>query len=66
MSDGEGAFLSDPHSDSLKQRIRWTEDLHGQFVEVVRSLGGCDKATPKQVRIGNLFIDARKLLNLPS
>ncbi|CAN4109080.1 unnamed protein product [Withania somnifera] len=34
---------------SSKTRIRWTQDLHEQFVECVNRLGGADKATPKAI-----------------
>ncbi|MCO5560526.1 hypothetical protein L7F22_014141 [Adiantum nelumboides] len=32
-----------------KQRLRWSSDLHGRFVEAVTQLGGPDRATPKGV-----------------
>lgn len=31
------------------QRMRWTEELHRQFVEAVEWLGGQDEATPKRI-----------------
>nr|POE49980.1 isoform 2 of myb family transcription factor phl5 [Quercus suber] len=34
---------------SSKTRIRWTQDLHNQFVECVNRLGGADKATPEEI-----------------
>lgn len=34
---------------SSKTRIRWTQDLHDQFVECVNRLGGAEKATPKAI-----------------
>ncbi|KAA3455279.1 myb family transcription factor PHL5 [Gossypium australe] len=34
---------------SNKTRIRWTQDLHEKFVECVKRLGGCEKATPKTI-----------------
>ncbi|GAV58626.1 Myb_DNA-binding domain-containing protein/Myb_CC_LHEQLE domain-containing protein [Cephalotus follicularis] len=32
-----------------KPRLRWTADLHDQFLDAVTKLGGPDKATPKYV-----------------
>ncbi|KAE8125367.1 hypothetical protein FH972_020183 [Carpinus fangiana] len=34
---------------SNKKRIRWTEDLHDQFVKTVDLLGGAEKATPRAI-----------------
>lgn len=34
---------------SSKQRLRWTEELHGRFVDAITQLGGPDRATPKGV-----------------
>ncbi|XP_062166915.1 myb family transcription factor PHL4-like [Alnus glutinosa] len=34
---------------SNKKRIRWTQDLHDQFVKTVDQLGGAEKATPKAI-----------------
>ncbi|XP_050244693.1 protein PHOSPHATE STARVATION RESPONSE 2-like isoform X2 [Quercus robur] len=34
---------------TLKKRIRWTPDLHNQFVKCVERLGGPEKATPKAI-----------------
>ncbi|KAH7554293.1 hypothetical protein ACOSP7_028555 [Xanthoceras sorbifolium] len=31
------------------KRIKWTQDLHKQFVECVNRLGGAEKATPKAI-----------------
>lgn len=32
-----------------KKRIRWTAELHNQFIECVNRLGGAKKATPKAI-----------------
>ncbi|KAM3697341.1 hypothetical protein ACJW31_06G105200 [Castanea mollissima] len=34
---------------SNKIRIKWTQDLHEQFVKCVNRLGGAEKATPKAI-----------------
>jgi SHAQKYF class myb-like DNA-binding protein len=36
-------------SVEAKPRLRWTEQLHEQFVHAVSQLGGADRATPKSV-----------------
>ncbi|KAL2453528.1 myb-related protein 1 [Abeliophyllum distichum] len=36
-------------STDAKPRLKWTPDLHRQFIEAVNQLGGADKATPKSV-----------------
>ncbi|CAL9158577.1 unnamed protein product [Musa hybrid cultivar] len=37
------------YNRSETPRIRWTEDLHRRFIQAVASLGGENKATPKQI-----------------
>ncbi|KAG6513464.1 myb family transcription factor MPH1-like [Zingiber officinale] len=37
------------YNRSETPRIRWTQELHGLFIEAVHSLGGLEKATPKQI-----------------
>ncbi|KAK4577474.1 hypothetical protein RGQ29_027830 [Quercus rubra] len=34
---------------SNKKRIKWTQDLHAQFVKCVNRLGGAEKAKPKAI-----------------
>ncbi|XP_050230129.1 myb family transcription factor PHL5-like [Mercurialis annua] len=34
---------------SGKKRMRWTEQLHGNFINCVNILGGAEKATPKAI-----------------
>ncbi|CAL5326815.1 unnamed protein product [Camellia sinensis] len=36
-------------SADAKPRLKWTQDLHEQFIETVNQLGGADKTTPKIV-----------------
>ncbi|KAM0889967.1 hypothetical protein ACQ4PT_027365 [Festuca glaucescens] len=37
------------YNRSDKPRMRWTEELHRQFIEAVDCLGGPDEATPKRI-----------------
>ncbi|XP_074586033.1 myb family transcription factor MPH1-like isoform X2 [Curcuma longa] len=37
------------YNRSETPRIRWTQELHSLFIEVVHSLGGLNKATPKKI-----------------
>ncbi|KAM3193727.1 hypothetical protein ACQJBY_070390 [Aegilops geniculata] len=37
------------YNRSDEPRMRWTEELHRQFVEAVDCLGGQDEATPKRI-----------------
>ncbi|KAJ4974394.1 hypothetical protein NE237_007568 [Protea cynaroides] len=36
-------------STDAKPRLKWTPELHQQFIEAVTQLGGADKATPKNL-----------------
>ncbi|GLT65389.1 hypothetical protein SLA2020_378250 [Shorea laevis] len=40
---------SSREAPSNKKRIKWTQDLHEQFVKTVDHLGGAEKATPKAI-----------------
>lgn len=37
------------YNRSDEPRMRWTEELHRQFIEAVECLGGQDEATPKRI-----------------
>lgn len=37
------------YNRSDEPRMRWTEELHRQFIEAVNCLGGQDEATPKRI-----------------
>ncbi|XP_037456977.1 myb family transcription factor PHL7-like isoform X1 [Triticum dicoccoides] len=37
------------NSFATRQRLRWTDELHGRFLEAVAQLGGPDRATPKGI-----------------
>ncbi|XP_072953054.1 myb family transcription factor PHL8-like isoform X1 [Typha angustifolia] len=45
QSSNQGLVLS----VDAKPRLKWTRELHEQFVDAVLQLGGVDKATPKSV-----------------
>ncbi|KAF7102930.1 hypothetical protein CFC21_103983 [Triticum aestivum] len=40
---------SSNNSFATRQRLRWTDELHGCFLEAVTRLGGPDRATPKGI-----------------
>lgn len=40
---------SSSNSFATRQRLRWTDELHGRFLEAVTQLGGPDRATPKGI-----------------
>ncbi|XP_074353021.1 uncharacterized protein LOC141692185 [Apium graveolens] len=48
-ASGNAAVPSASAANSCKTRIRWSQDLHDQFVECVNRLGGSEKATPKAI-----------------
>ncbi|KAA8517404.1 hypothetical protein F0562_017697 [Nyssa sinensis] len=48
ISSGMGSCRSDG-SDSGKERLRWTRELHDLFEKAVNHLGGPDCATPKGI-----------------
>lgn len=43
MDPVNGNNLSNNHSMSSKQRLRWTNELHERFVDAVAQLGGPDR-----------------------
>ncbi|XP_042518848.1 myb family transcription factor PHL7-like [Macadamia integrifolia] len=51
MAPGSGGNNISSNNSNLasRQRLRWTHELHGRFVDAVLQLGGPDRATPKGV-----------------
>ncbi|KAK1283885.1 putative Myb family transcription factor [Acorus calamus] len=49
MMRRQGRSETRRYSRSELPRLRWTSELHKQFVEAVECLGGENKATPKRI-----------------
>ncbi|KAL3538902.1 hypothetical protein ACH5RR_002268 [Cinchona calisaya] len=50
QSDVRAAVSQQQQQTSRKQRRCWSPELHRRFVDALQKLGGCQAATPKQIR----------------
>jgi len=54
-----------PQSAAFRPRLRWTNDLHNQFLDSVERLGGTDKATPSAI-LKHMGVDGLSLGHVKS